>query len=174
MNVERSRSKLCSVLSLRSKSGGREESTSRTACVTKVGGGEPLVGGQTMNRRRVGGWLTLAGAEGSKARTSGGGMDVGEEGGGGREAEGPSALGLAPRVVRHVERDSGRFVVWHVEARFPVSPNYKTNAAHSVIIQLADVPTVVPPPPVHRALPPISSPVFAAFPIRSFVQKLLY
>jgi len=34
----------------------------------------------------------------------------------------------------------------------PVSPNYKTNAAHSVIIQLADVPTVAPPPPVHRVL----------------------
>lgn len=35
-----------------------------------------------------------------------------------RESEGcePSAPGLAPRVVCHVERDSGRFVVWHVEA----------------------------------------------------------
>lgn len=45
--------------------------------VSGVGGGEPLVGGQTMNRRRVGGWLTLAGAEGSKARASGGGMGAG-------------------------------------------------------------------------------------------------
>lgn len=53
----------------------------RTARVTKVGGGEPLVGGQTMNRRRVRGWLTLAGAEGSKARAGGGGMSVGRRGG---------------------------------------------------------------------------------------------
>lgn len=55
--------------------------------------------------------------------------------------------GLAPRVVRHVERDSSRFVVWHVEVEPTVprlSPNYKTNAVHSVIIQLVDVP---PPPP---------------------------
>jgi len=57
--------------------GEGRRATSRTACVTKVGGGEPLVGGQTMNRR-VGGWLTLAGAEGSKARASGGGMNVGD------------------------------------------------------------------------------------------------
>lgn len=56
----------------------------------------------------------MAGAEGSKARPGGGGLGV--EGRGRREAEGPSALGLAPRVVRHVERDFGRFVVWHVEA----------------------------------------------------------
>lgn len=42
---------------------------------------------------------------------------IGRRGGrGGCEAEGRSALGLAQRVVRHVERDSGRFVVWHVEA----------------------------------------------------------
>lgn len=51
--------------------------------------------------------------------------------------------GLASRVVRHVERDFGRFVVWHVEVEPTVprfSPNYKTNAVHSVIIQLVDVP----------------------------------
>jgi len=46
--------------------------------ITKVGGGEPLVGGQTMNRRRVGGWLTLAGAKGSKARAGGGGIVGGD------------------------------------------------------------------------------------------------
>jgi len=42
-----------------------------------MGGGEPLVGGQTMNRRRVEEWLTSAGAEGSKARVDGGGMGLG-------------------------------------------------------------------------------------------------
>lgn len=60
----------------------------------------------------------------------------------GPRSRGGSRPGLAPGVVRHVERDSGRFVVWHVEAAAdgsPVSPNYKTNAAHFVIIQLADV-----------------------------------
>ena len=65
-----------------------------------------------------------------------------------RRAEGGSGPGLASRVVRHVERDSGRFVVWHVEVEPTVlrfSPNYKTNAVHSVIIQLVDVP-----PPHHH------------------------
>lgn len=64
-----------------------------------------------------------------------------------------SGPGLASRVVRHVERDSGRFVVWHVEVEPTVprfSPNYKTNAVHSVIIQLVDVP---PPPSSPLSLP---------------------
>lgn len=65
--------------------------------------------------------------------------------------------GLASRVVRHVERDFGRFVVWHVEVEPTVprfSPNYKTNAAHSVIIQLVDVPPSSPAITVVANLPP--------------------
>lgn len=70
----------------------------------------------------------------------------------GSASRGGSGPGLASRVVRHVERDSGRFVVWHVEVEPTVprfSPNYKTNAVHSVIIQLVDVP-----PPPSPSLPP--------------------
>ena len=73
---------------------------------------------------------------------------------GGSPSRGVPVLGLASRVVRHVERDSGRFVVWHVEVEPTVprlSPNYKTNAVHSVIIQLADVP-----PPSVTAISPSS------------------
>lgn len=80
-----SKSKLYSILSVRKIGGNRGEGTTscptrRVVRVTKVGGGEPFVGGQTMNRRRVGGWLTLAGAESSKARVGGGGMGVGGRG----------------------------------------------------------------------------------------------
>lgn len=53
--------------------------------------------GQTMNRR-------VKGGAGERTRR---GRDAKPKGG-------PSVPGLAPRVVRHVERDSGRFVVWHV------------------------------------------------------------
>ena len=73
---------------------------------------------------------------------------------GGSPSRGVPVVGLASRVVRHVERDSGRFVVWHVEVEPTVprlSPNYKTNAVHSVIIQLVDVP-----PPPSTAVSPSS------------------
>lgn len=78
---------------------------------------------------------------------------------GGLPSRGVPVVGLASRVVRHVERDSGRFVVWHVEVE-PTVPrlsfNYKTNAVHSVIIQLADVPPLPPPPPPSTAISPSS------------------
>lgn len=50
---------LNSIISHRKIGGGRRRAqrvaSCRTVRVTKVGGGESLVGGQTMNRRRVGG-----------------------------------------------------------------------------------------------------------------------
>jgi len=100
--------------------------------------------------------VVLADAKGSKARASGVGVIGGRsEGGGGeagRKAEGALNPGLASRVVCHVERDSGRFVVWHVEAATVpwFSPNYKTNATHSVIIQLVHAYLV--PPLIHHVL----------------------
>lgn len=76
-----------------------------------------------------GGWICRGG---QRRRLVGRTSRQGAQRGGCRRPRG-SGPGLAPRVVRHVERDSGCFVVWHVEVpTVPrLSPNYKTNAVHS-------------------------------------------
>lgn len=73
-------------------------------------GGEFVVG-WTNDESASQGWCWSLAAE--RMRTAGDRMRRGRD----TRSASKGALrfpGLAPRVVRHVERDSGRFVVWHV------------------------------------------------------------
>lgn len=156
----------------------------------KVGGCWTSIVGIEVDKRGGGGGMNRRVEQGrccvlSGARKARGGTIRGGEKGCGRRG-GPRSRGcsrgprLASGVVRHVERDSGCFVVWHVVGRAattgsPVLPNYKTNVARLVIIQLAERTYVrTPIPPLVRRSLPSPRPLPSPSPLTSNLPRILF